>query len=170
MAHKRIYLIAAIPVLLFAAGPTFSPDVTFKGSSLTGWHALGSADWRAQNGEITGVARQDGGGWLVLDRSYQDAGFYASFRATAGVKTGVLLRAEKTPEGMKGIYVALTDGEIASYRVMLDAQGRETKREKLRPAGGQVRIAAPVDANAPGRGGRGGFIPGRGGPAGVTLP
>ena len=114
MTYQRIYLLAAIPALLFAAGPTFTPDSTFKGSSLTGWHTLGSAEWHAQNGELTGTAKQGAGGWLVLDRSYQDVGFYASFRATGGAKTGVLLRAEKTPEGMKGIYVALTDGEIAS--------------------------------------------------------
>src|SRR5438045_8814168 len=100
MTHKRIYLIAAIPVLLLAAAPTFTPDVTFKGSSLTGWHTLGFADWRAQNGEITGVAKQDGGGWLVLDRSYQYAGFYASFWSCGGVKTGVAVGAGRTHEGM----------------------------------------------------------------------
>jgi hypothetical protein len=182
MTHKHAYLIAAASGLLvlaplFGVGPTFAPDSSFKGSSLTGWHVLGQADWRAQNGELIGTAKQGGGGWLVLDRSFQDVGFYASFRATGGAKTGVLLRAEKTAEGMKGVYVALTDGEIASYRVTLDAQGKELGRERLRPGGGQVRIAAPVDAAAPGRGGRGGaagrggFIPGRfGAPAGVTLP
>jgi len=38
-------------------------------------------------------------------------------------KTGVLLRAEKTAEGMKGVYVSLTEGDIASYLVLLDTQG-----------------------------------------------
>ena len=109
MLHKRAALIAAITAALqapvFGSGPTFTPDATFKGSSLAGWHVLGSADWRAQNGEITGAAKQGGdGGWLVLDRSYQDVGFYASFRCAGGCKTGVLFRAEKTPEGMKGVY------------------------------------------------------------------
>src|SRR5438046_2557135 len=161
MNHKYTYLIAATAGLLllaplFGVGPTFTPDSSFKGSSLAGWHVLGQAYWKAQNGELIGAAKQDGGGWLMLDRSFQDVAFYASFRATGGAKTGVLLRAEKTPEGMNGIYLSLTDGEIASYRVWLDPQGRELKREKLRPGGGQVRIAPPVDPNAPGRGGRGG--------------
>ena len=181
MTHKRSYPIAAISGLLllaplFGVGPTFTPDSVFKGSSLSGWHALGQAGWRAENGELIGVAKPEGG-WLALDRSFQDVGFYASFRATGGAKTGVLLRAEKTASGMKGIYVALTGEEIASYALTLDAQGRELKRERLRPAGGQVRIAPPPDPNAPARGGRGaaagrgGFIPGRfGAPAGVTLP
>ena len=178
MPHKRVALIATITGLLVASvfgfGPTFTPDATFKGSSLTGWHALGQADWRAQNGEIVGTAKQGGdGGWLVLDRSYQDVGFYASFRCAGGCKTGVLFRAEKTPEGMKGVYVALTDGEVASYRVTLDAQGRELQRERLRYAGGQMRIAPPIDPAAPARvgGGRGGPLAGRGAaPGGVTPP
>ena len=55
-----------------AAGPTFRPDVVFKGSALTGWTPLGQADWRAQNGEIIGTPKQPGGGWLVLNKSYQD--------------------------------------------------------------------------------------------------
>ena len=73
----------------------FVPDSTFRGSSLAGWHTLGQAQWRAENGEIVGTPAQ-GGNWLILDKSYQDVGFFASFRSTGGSKTGVLLRAEKT--------------------------------------------------------------------------
>ena len=62
------------------AGPSFRPDVRFEGSSLAGWQPLGQADWRAASGEITGTPRQAAGGWLVLDRSYQDNGFFASVR------------------------------------------------------------------------------------------
>src|ERR1051326_7229170 len=178
MFEKRAYFTAAVTGLLlapvFAVGPTFRPDATFKGSTLSGWHVLGQADWRAQNGELTGTTKPGGGGgWLVQDRSYQDVAFFSSFRCTGECKTGVLLRAEKTTDGMKGIYVALTGGDVASYRVTLDAQGRELQREKLRFAGGQNRIAPPADANAApgrgagaGRGGRGGFTLA----AGVTLP
>src|SRR5205807_7827331 len=98
----------AIIVRLSGAGPSFHPDVSFKGSALTGWHALGDAAWRAQNGEITGTPRQPGGGWLVLDHSYQDVGFYSTFKCAAGCKTGLLMRAEKTAEGgMKGVFVSL---------------------------------------------------------------
>ena len=69
---------------------------------------------------------------------------------------------------MKGIYVSLSGGEVASYRVTLDAQGRMLTREPLRPGGGQMRIAPPPDPNAHARGA--GAAPARGtGPA-VTLP
>src|SRR5580700_10002248 len=106
MFHKRFYITAAGMALLVSAGfaivPTvFVPDATFKGSSLNGWHVLGAADWTAQNGELVGKAKQGAGGWLVLDKSYQDVCFFASFRCAEGCKTGVLLRAEKTPSGMK---------------------------------------------------------------------
>ena len=52
----------------YAAGPTFRPDVVFRGSSLTGWTPLGQADWRAQNGEIIGTPKAPDGGWLVLEQ------------------------------------------------------------------------------------------------------
>ena len=37
--------------------PSFTPDGTFQGSSLAGWHTLGQAAWSAANGVVTG----DGG-------------------------------------------------------------------------------------------------------------
>jgi hypothetical protein len=157
-----------ILLLVLQANQTFIPDETFKGSSLAEWHVLGQANWHAQNGELVGTAKQ-GGGWLVLNRSYQDVAFHASFRCTDGCRTGVLLRAEKTPEGMKGVYVALAEGEPALFRVTLDAKGQELQREKLRSAGGWVRVMPPVDPNAPARGGRGGARGNGLGPT-VTLP
>jgi hypothetical protein len=186
MSKKRfVVLLTAVlacsgVALVFGGGPTFHPDAIVQGSALTGWHTLGQADWKMQNGEIVGTPKAPGGGWLVLDKSYQDVGVFASFECTEGCRTGVLMRAEKTPDGgMKGIYVALDGvqaaGEtavgqteqgrsgIASYAVTLDAQGNEIKRERLRSGGGQMRIALPPDPNAPGRGGRGG---GRGGSGG----
>ena len=157
----------------------FVPDATFKGSSLTAWRPLGQADWRAENGEIVGTPKP--GGWLVLDRPYQDVAFFASFRCAQGCKAGVLLSAEKTSDGgMKGIFVSLTEGDLASYRVTLDAQGSETSRERLRPAGGgQVRLAPPPppavsgETGAGQRGGRGAAAAGRGGggfPAPLQMP
>ena len=43
----------AITILYAEPGPTFLPDARFQGSTLTGWHTLGSASWSAGNGEIT---------------------------------------------------------------------------------------------------------------------
>ena len=65
-----------------AQGPAndFRPDSTFSGSTLAGWHTLGASQWKAQNGELTGIASGAGGGWLVLDESYQDLNFFARFR------------------------------------------------------------------------------------------
>ena len=124
MFNKCAYGTAALAVLLlapvFATGPTWIPDVSFKATSLAGWHVLGQADWHAQNGEVVGTAKPGGsGGWLVLDRSYQDVEFYAGFHCTNGCKTGVLLRAEKTAQGMKGFYVSLTEGDVSTYRATL---------------------------------------------------
>ena len=64
--------------------------------------------WRVDNGEIVGTPQTAGRRMAVLDRSLQDVGFFASFECAPGCGTGVLLRAEKTSGGMKGIYVSLT--------------------------------------------------------------
>ena len=79
-------------------GPSFVPDATFQGSTLAGWHVLGRAEWGAENGELVGKGIA-GSGWLVLDRSYQDTGFYAAFRCVGACDTGVLIRATKTEDG-----------------------------------------------------------------------
>ncbi len=171
-----------------AASRNFAPDAVFTGSSLTGWRTLGPAAWRAANGEITGTATAATGGWLVLDRSYQDVAFSAEFRCAAGCKAGILLRGEKTPDGgMKGIFVSLTEGDLGSSRVTIDAQGNVTSREPLRqPGGGQLRFAPPPPPNeppatprggpgaaragGPGRGAARGAAPGRGMPGGIPSP
>jgi len=130
---------------------------------------MGDATWSAANGEITGKPRSAGGGWLVLDKSLQDVQFAASFKCTGGCRAGVLLRAEKTPTGMKGVYVELPDGESAagSYAVTLDAGGKELTREKLLPAGGTVRFLPPVAPESAAGRGRGA---GRGGAPNMNLP
>ena len=146
MTGKRLLLLAVSTLLsslqVFAGGPSFHPDTTFTGSSLAGWHTVGGAQWRAENGELIGTPKQ-GGGWLMLDRAYQDIGVFMQFRCTGGCETGVLLRAEKTPTGMRGVYVALSDPDLPSYAVTLDAQGQMVERTKLRHGGGLVRIAPP---------------------------
>ena len=122
-ASAVVIVICALVLSINAAGPTFRPDVVFKGSTLTGWTPLGDADWKAQNGEIIGTPKQPGGGWLVLDKWFQDVAVFSNVTCAGGCKVGVLLRAEKTPEGMKGIYVSLTEGDLLSYAVKLDPQG-----------------------------------------------
>jgi hypothetical protein len=162
---RRLRLLAAasgfllaVTVLVTAQGPAneFKPDTTFSGSSLTGWQPLGAADWQAQAGEIIGRPRAGGqGGWLVLGKSYEDVNFFTRFRCTGPCQAGVVFRLRKTATGMTGVYVSLTDADLKTYRITLDAEGRETARDALRPAAPFLRVApppAPADPNAPGRG------------------
>ena len=72
------------------------------------------------------------GGWLVLDKGFEDVQLFTNYRCTGACKSGVLLRAKKTPDGgMKGLFVSLTDGEFGSYYLTLDAAGKETARERI---------------------------------------
>ena len=191
MSRRLLGLVASLAALLTVplAGTrsTFIPDWTFKGSTLAGWHVLGSADWKAIDGELVGTPRSTDGGWLILDKSFQDVEFGADFKCVGACRTGVLLRAEKTPMGMKGVFLSLNDGEIGGYAVTLDANGKELTRERLRPGGGLMRVApsaaeaaaaAAARGGAAGRGaagrGAGAQAPGGRGrgvlPSGATLP
>lgn len=153
MSHRHLLLSAAFALLattpMFAGGPSFHPDVTFHGSSLSGWHVVGQANWRAEDGELIGTPKAQDGGWLMLDHGFQDVGLYAEFRCTGGCETGALFRIEKTSDGWKGIYVALTEPETPSYSVTLDAEGKILTRDKLRRGGGLIRVAPPPNPNAP---------------------
>lgn len=121
-------------------GPSFVPETSFDGANLTGWHTLGKAKWRADEGEI--IADGSGHpGWLVLDKSLQDTGFYTAFRCSGPCETGVLLRMAKTENGFSGTYLSLKDGELEADRVTLNAEGDIISREKLRDARGQFRFA-----------------------------
>ena len=152
MFYKQWLLSTALTFLgatpMFASGPSFQPDVTFSGSSLAEWHTVGQASWRAENGELIAQPQSSSGGWLMSDRSYQDVGFYTDFRCSANCEAGALFRAEKTDNGWKGIYVALTEPDTPSYSVTLDSQGKILTREKLRRGGGLIRVAPPPAPNA----------------------
>jgi hypothetical protein len=123
-------------------GPSFVPDSKFAGSALTGWHTLGQADWRAENGELIGKATGNAG-WLVLDHSLQDTGFYTAFRCSGTCDTGVLLRMTKTADGWTGTYLSIKGSELKAENLTLNANGEVVEREKLRNAAGQVRYAPP---------------------------
>ena len=98
--------------------------------------------------------------------------FYTNLRCEGSCKTGVLLRAEKTPDGgMKGVYVSLTDGDFATYQVTIDAQGVETSRDRGRRGGARrrrgrsCRRPAPPELAQP----RAGSAPAGGAPAGAPA-
>jgi hypothetical protein len=165
MTSSRVSHIAALAAALLgssaslAAGQFFKPDTTLTISSLAGWHVLGQAEWKVENGELVGRAKPGSeGGWLVMDRSLQDLGLFASFKCTGACKTGILLRAEKTQQGMRGVLVSLTEGDLASYRATLDSQGRILVREKVptpdpdgpMPGGGSRWPALPGGRYTPG--------------------
>ena len=157
-------------VLAVAAAdpPHFKPDGSFKGSALTGWHVVGDAEWSAQNGEIIGKAKPGStGGWLVLDKSFQDVHLYLNYKCTGECKSGVLLRAKKAADGSTtGVLVSLADGDTGYYSVTLDANGRETSRDQLgapgrgggdgSPAGSAARGGGAAADAGTARGGRSG--------------
>jgi hypothetical protein len=130
--------------VIFATTHDFVPDTLFKGSSVSGLRTLGSADWRANSGEITGTPKTPDGGWLLMEKGYQDVEFYSEFRCAGPCNAGLLLRAEKTSGGgLKGVYVSMSEGDIESYQVELSPEGKELSRTRLERATAQfARMAA----------------------------
>jgi hypothetical protein len=134
---------------VFAATHDFVPDTVFQGSSVSGLRTLGSAEWRASNGEITGTTGNPDGGWLLLDKGYQDVEFYTEFRCSGSCNAGLLLRAEKSSDGgLKGVYVSLHEGDLESYEVALSPEGKEVSRKRLDRATAQfARMAVGAWTN-----------------------
>jgi hypothetical protein len=149
--RRLIVAVAALAASaqVFASGPSFRPDVTMDGSNLNGWHTLGQAAWKVENGEYVGTPQPNGGGWLVFDKSYQDINFYAEYKCTDGCVTGLLMRAEKTPDGgLTGVYVSLSDttgsmDNLAGYDVTIDAQGKIVSATPEQRGGGFTRVVSP---------------------------
>jgi len=175
MSGRHVLLGAALALLCvvpmfgarqtFLPGPSFIPDSTVKGSSLAGWHTVGQAKWKLEDGNLTGTPGADGaGGWLVLDHSYQDVELFTKFMSSGGSETGILFRAEKTADGgMKGTYAQLSGGNSVTYfEVTTDADGKIIDRKPLASGGGKMRIAPPPPPNpTPRTRPAGGFNPGR---------
>ncbi len=157
LSTTSVIATAFFAVAIYAVVPgEFKPDGSFTGSSVKSLRTLGSATWDAKNGAITAtVPTGQDGGWLLLDKSFQDVELFSSVECAAGCKAGILLRASKTADGgMQGLFVSLANGDLAGYHLVLDAQGHEVKRERLTPAGGPGG-GGGAGAGAPGGGGAG---------------
>ncbi|MEZ4699403.1 MAG: family 16 glycoside hydrolase [Rhodothermales bacterium] len=125
--------------------PNFAPDWTFKGNDLSALHRIGQTEWKASSGVITGAPKGQGG-WLLFEPAYQDMQFALRFRCASACDAGVMLRAEKTAGGgYEGLFVAFSDS-MDIFRLAIDANGREIRRESLRAARVMMRMAPAPQA------------------------
>ncbi len=149
-----LILVTSVSLFSAADGPNFRADKAFDGHSLKGWHPLGAAEWRTENGEFVGVPKSPSGGWLVLDHDFESVALYLDLLCKDGCQAGILLRAEKTQDGMKGLFVSLSETDQASYAVTIDAEGKITSRKKLDPLKGMGEeggMASPLGNPSPDR-------------------
>lgn len=145
---RLLCVICSFTLPVVASGPSFPPDKTVSATSLDGLATVGENRWSARQGIITSTSA-GGGGWLLLPESYQDVSFFTEFRCEGECEAGVLLRGEKTADGgLKGAYISFTEPDTPGYEVTVSAKGEMTKKEKLPPGGGLIRIAPPPSAGA----------------------
>ncbi len=129
--------------LMAAQAPSSRQTVeqrVFNGTSLTGWHTLGGAEWRVDNGAIVGTVRNGADGWLILDEVYGNATVTMSFECNQ-CESGLLARSEKTANQTSGVYLPLSGTNIGRMaRVTLDANGKESARTPLPENAGMYKI------------------------------
>lgn len=125
----------------------YVPDSTFRAVTLSGWTPFGAAQWRVIGGEIVGKTGTGGaGGWLLSDRPLQDGAVFTRFMCAAPCKTGILMRASRTPDGgLTGYLASTADDDYGLYLINIDKDGKEVGRSRLRRGANQARFAAPAD-------------------------
>lgn len=78
------------PALRRTAAPKWGPSMRlFNGTTLAGWHALGTNQWRAVNGILQSP---QSGANLVTDSSFSDYQLHIEFRYPKGSNSGVYQR------------------------------------------------------------------------------
>ena len=125
------------------------PDYQFRGA-LTGWTPVGEVAWTVEGDEIVARPRPgSAGGFLVFDRPLQDVAAFVEFRCAQPCEAGLLLRAERTPEGGLRGDLASFGSEPGQLRsVSADRTGKLDQAERLAAANVQARFATPA-AGAP---------------------
>jgi hypothetical protein len=143
---KYFVVAATAVVLLFAAHAGLPQEMSpvFDGTSLAGWHTVGGAQWRVENGAIVGTVHNGAEGWLVMDSVYGPAELTASFECNH-CQPSVLVRSEKTGDTTSGFNLALSGKDVGSVsRVTLDGQGKIVSSTALPVFGGEAaNVAVP---------------------------
>jgi hypothetical protein len=123
------------PLLKRAKQPVWGKPVRlFNGRDLTGWHAMGENQWKAENGILRSPKS---GANLVTDKRFIDFKLHIEFRYPKGSNSGVYLRGRYevqimdskvvSPVDLGGVYgfiapselVAKAPGEWQSYDITL---------------------------------------------------
>jgi len=122
---KRLeYTAKRAPSLRRTAAPTWGPPVRlFNGTDLTGWHALGTNQWRAVNGVLQSPKS---GANLVTDSTFGDYRLHLEFRYPKGSNSGVYQRGryevqiedsvttEPQNDLLGGVYGFIAPSEVAA--------------------------------------------------------
>ena len=138
-----ISTLAAVFVFLtaiFAATHDFVPDFSFQGSSLTGWHSLGPASWRAQNGEIIATPqsrrrRLAGDGQGLSGRRV----LHGRCAAPRNAMPASCCERKRRPTAAGRESTSSLSGEGGSYDLTLNADGKELSRTRSAASGRAVR-------------------------------
>jgi hypothetical protein len=112
------------PTLRRTAAPAWGPPIRlFNGSDLTGWHALGTNQWRAVNGVLQSPKS---GANLVTDDTFGDYRLHLEFRYPKGSNSGVYQRGryevqiedsvttEPQNDLLGGVYGFIAPSEVAA--------------------------------------------------------
>lgn len=138
----------------YGQGPArdFQPDIIVSGADLPSFYRIGEAAWSTRGEEI--VARPSSGGTAgmsLFDQPLQDVAVHAEFLCTEECQIGVLVRAERNPDGtVRGYLASFGNSSPRFDLVSFDAGAREIARTSLANLTGQARFVTPSDGVPPG--------------------
>jgi len=123
---RRDWTAKRAPLLRREGAPKWgAPIRLFNGTDLTGWHALGTNQWRAVNGVLQSPKS---GANIVTDRTFTDYRLHLEFRYPKGSNSGVYQRGryevqiedslttEPQNDLLGGIYGFIAPSEVAAKK------------------------------------------------------
>ncbi len=126
-----------------------------KGNTLDGWHKMGAAEWRVENGVIMG---RQGAGWaggdLYTDREWTDFEFEGEWKVRWPANSGIWFRRSDLSPGyqidvldqprypgvLSGSIVRMGKGFIAENRDAASVNREAWNKVRLRVAGDKITV------------------------------
>ncbi len=150
-SHTRLAVAALVAICItgYSHGQSLTADSTSNfGASdpdVRRLPRLGEVVWASSGGEVLARShRNNAAGILLLERPLQDVAASYEFSCAAPCRVGILLRAERKPDGgVQGYLASFGEGPAEFAFVVFDARAQEVSRTRLASITGQARFVTP---------------------------
>ncbi len=127
MQYQKILKTSPIAIVALLTSISFAANGQNMAGSFDGWHQVGNANWRIEQGEFVS---DEGNGHLVTDRSYLDFRITAEFFVDA-------------PTANSGIYFRITDENTIRDTTAYEANINDERPDMEKSTGALVNHVPP---------------------------